>query len=196
MLFVFEGVDSVGKTTIAKEIAKMLRKKFRVEYYSFPGNEPRTLGDLVYKLHHSSSIKLKSIEPTSLQLLHIAAHIDVIQRNIKNDYKKNRIIILDRFWFSTIAYGMEQGINTNILNLMIKLENIFWENVKPSTIFLIQSKKPFNIPKNIKWARINKNYDDIYNKFKRKFKIIKVTNENLSSSIEIIYNEICKKINT
>lgn len=53
-LFVFEGVDEVGKSTIVKELELKLND-FGLPYtsYSFPGKSEGTLGALVYDLHHN-----------------------------------------------------------------------------------------------------------------------------------------------
>jgi hypothetical protein len=46
---------------------------------AFLGNEPRTLGSLVYDIHHNQAKYFDvSLSETSLQMLHIAFLIDLI----------------------------------------------------------------------------------------------------------------------
>ncbi len=80
-LIVFEGPDGVGKTTLAKALVKeLIRRGTRCDYFSFPGRDPGTLGRLVYEVHHDpGKFGIHHIDPTSLQVLHIAAHLDAIR---------------------------------------------------------------------------------------------------------------------
>src|SRR5690554_2300912 len=83
-LFVFEGVDQVGKSTIIKEVEMQLNDLgLSCSSYSFPGKTEGTLGALVYDLHHNEDKYLSGpLDPSSLQMLHVAAHIDTINNKI------------------------------------------------------------------------------------------------------------------
>jgi dTMP kinase len=83
-LFVFEGPDNVGKTTLSQALANYLNNhNIESDYIAFPGKEGGGLGKYVYDLHHDLQTSgIESITPTSLQVLHIAAHIDLIQSRI------------------------------------------------------------------------------------------------------------------
>lgn len=146
-LFVFEGIDGVGKSTLAKGVAEQLQKnKMNVLLLSFPGHDPKTLGNLVYKLHHNpSAYNIDNISPASLQVMHIAAHIDCIEKNILPALAKGVTVILDRYWWSTVAYGVLSGVKRQVLNSMIEFEKLAWKDVKPSNLFLITRDKPFRI---------------------------------------------------
>lgn len=138
-LFVFEGADGAGKSTLSKNFANYLQATgIDCEHLAFPGNEVGTLGHHVYKLHHDPArFGVDSLTPTSLQILHIAAHIDAIERHILPTLKQGRSIVLDRFWWSTWAYGKASGVNIQSLELMINIELLHWNQVKPEMIFLI-----------------------------------------------------------
>ena len=80
-LIVLEGVDDVGKTTIAHELVKFLHNKNEdAIYMSFPGKEDG-LGKIVYDIHHGTT-KMNAL---SKQMLHVASHIDVIYSKIKSE---------------------------------------------------------------------------------------------------------------
>ncbi len=137
-LVVFEGPDGSGKSALAARLRDHLKsKELDCDHLSFPGQEPGTLGNLVYKVHHEpEAFGICSIEPTSLQLLHIAAHIDAIERFILPALNQGRWIVLDRFWWSTWVYGVTSGANSRTLKKMIDLELEHWSGVRPACVFL------------------------------------------------------------
>ena len=85
-VYIFEGIDNVGKTTIIQALKQKIQETtdYKCVNVAFPGNEPRTLGNLVYRIHHQQEQYFDvPINETSLQILHIAAHIDLIHRQLK-----------------------------------------------------------------------------------------------------------------
>src|SRR5262245_56005624 len=83
-LIVFEGPDSVGKSTLAREVAAVLGGRGTpCDLLAFPGREPGTLGHHVHQLHHDPRrFGVAGIPPASLQLLHVAAHVDAVANRI------------------------------------------------------------------------------------------------------------------
>ena len=102
-LFVLEGPDGVGKSTLAHTLTEYLNAKgIPCDYFAFPGREAGTLGRHIYDFHHNPiQFGVKLVNPASVQVLHIAAHLDTIERNILPTLEKGRSIVLDRFWWST-----------------------------------------------------------------------------------------------
>lgn len=141
-LFVFEGPDESGKTTLSLALVEHLRSKgIESDYFAFPGREVGTLGKLVHDLHHTPhAAGVESLTPTSLQLLHIAAHVDAIESRILPALKEGRTVVLDRFWWSTWVYGKISGAKDNVLKAMIRAERIAWRKVHPNTVFLLSRK--------------------------------------------------------
>lgn len=142
-LFVFEGLDGVGKSTLSAAFASSLASfGHPCISLSFPGREPRSLGAWVYDLHHSYQASLRSLSPTSLQALHVAAHIDAIEGVILPALTAGTSVVLDRYWWSTWAYGRAQGAPVRALNALIRVEALSWRRHKPDCVFLVQRAAP------------------------------------------------------
>lgn len=143
-LFVFEGPDGVGKTRLSRRLSEHLRAHGATcEYLSSPGSEPGTLGKLVYDLHHSPHDKgIASIDPTSLQMLHVAAHIDAIESRIRPSLERGAHVILDRFWWSTLVYGPTLGAEKHSIDRMVEIERWHWQRTEPTCVFLLSRKAP------------------------------------------------------
>ena len=139
-LIVFEGPDGVGKTSLSVALKNhFASKEIPCELLSFPGKEDGTLGKLVYDVHHKmDQFGIKSIDPTSLQLLHVAAHIDCIEKKILPGLRMGKQIILDRYWWSTVVYGRLSNCNQNSIQRMIEAERTHWGATKPHVVFLIR----------------------------------------------------------
>ena len=83
----------------------------------------------------------RSVHPVSLQLLHIAAHVDAIENRILPTLRKGIDIVLDRYWWSTWVYGVISGGNVVSLKAMIELEQLHWGGVLPTIVFLVVRKQ-------------------------------------------------------
>src|SRR5439155_23878348 len=137
---VFEGSDGSGKTTLSKEFWQILKsRKVRARYFAFPGQANKTLGKHVHRVHHDPhSFDIEKIHPASLQIMHIAAHIDSIESEIVPAIRHGEWVVLDRYWWSTWAYGLASGVSRGALRLMIQLELYYWRGFRPTAVFLIE----------------------------------------------------------
>ena len=138
-LIVFEGPDGAGKSTLAQCVVDRLREsRIRSEYAAFPGRQPGTIGQIIYEIHHDPGrFGIEKLSSTSLQALHIAAHLDAIERAILPALSEGTWIILDRFWWSTWVYGCVAGADRNALDAMIAVERIQWTGTQPDVVFLV-----------------------------------------------------------
>lgn len=160
-IYVFEGADGVGKSALARGFARHLRTVgLECEELAFPGREEGTLGRLVYELHHAPMrYRVSGLSSASLQVLHIAAHIDAIERRIKPALEQGRIVILDRFWWSTMVYGAVSGVGESLLRGMRELEQASWGTIRPTGLFLVRRKKPLRDEPMTEWKRIAAEYE-------------------------------------
>ena len=140
MLIVFEGPDGVGKSTLAGKLTDRLRETgVPCEHVAFPGKRPGSLGRLVYELHHDApKFCLDEFSPTSLQMLHIAAHVDAIEGEILPALRAGTWVVLDRFWWSTWVYGAALGVPKRSLEAMIELEQLHWGQFRPDVLFVVK----------------------------------------------------------
>jgi len=192
-LFVFEGSDGVGKSTISEKVAEYLKEKgFDVLLLSFPGKEPNSLGDLVYKVHHRE-FDINTISAASLQALHLAAHIDCIENRIRPAILEQKTIILDRYWWSTVAYGLASGIPQKILDAMVSLEKEVWGHLLPDKLFLITRHKPFRAELDSQlWTKICCAYQGLYEKEKCDYPVNIIEN---TKSLKHMVSDIIRIIN-
>jgi len=155
-IIVFEGIEGSGKSFHIKNVQKHLDKS-KIKYIKLrePGGSKNS--EKIRKLILNKDSKFRNL--TDL-FLYMASRNENFQNIINRNYKR-KIILIDRFIDSTLAYqhyGM--GIDKN---LIIKLNKSILKNTKPSFTFLnIVSMK------NLK-SRINKRPKNRYDKFNHKF---------------------------
>ena len=193
----FEGVEGSGKTTHIKNIERFLIKK-RIKYLKFrePGGSKNS--EKIRKLILSNKSNFTKF--TDL-LLYMASRNENYHNIIKKNYRK-KIILIDRFTDSTIAY---QHFGMGLDKRIIKILNKFILNkIEPDFIFLNIVNKN-NLTNRLR-IRNNKNrYDkfkfNFYNKVqngylklaknKNKYIIIN-SNKSIFENKKIIINKIQK----
>ena len=155
-IIVFEGIEGSGKSYHINKVQNYLKKN-RIKFIKIrePGGSLNS--EKIRKLLLDQNSNFKYL--TDL-FLYMAARNENFHNIINKNYKK-KVILVDRFTDSTIAYqhyGM--GIDKN---LIIKLNRIILKKIKPSFTFL-------NIVnmKNLKF-RVNKRPKNRYDKFNYKF---------------------------
>ena len=195
-IIVFEGIEGSGKTLHVKNVENYLKKK-KIKFVKFrePGGSKNS--EKIRKLILSKNSNFNKL--TDL-LLYLAARNENYEKIIKKNYKK-RIILIDRFIDSTIAYqhyGM--GINKKII---ASFNKIILKNIKPNFTFLnIVSMKNLKIRlrKRLKKNRYDNFNLSFYNKAQKGF--INLSNKKnymiINSDKEIFENKkmIIKKINS
>ena len=112
LIIAFEGVEGSGKSLHLKNISKYLKRK-KIKFLSLREPGGSKTSEKIRKLILSNKSNFN--KKTDL-LLYLAARSENIEKIIKKNYKK-KIILIDRFIDSTLAYqhyGM--GIDKNIIN--------------------------------------------------------------------------------
>ena len=195
-IIVFEGIEGSGKSHHISKVAKYLDKK-KINYLKLrePGGSLNS--EKIRKLMLNNKNKFN--ENTDLLLI-LASRSENIKL-IKKYYKK-KIILIDRFTDSSIAYqhyGL--GVNLKIINL---INNFLLKNIKVNFTFLnIVNKK--NLFLRLKKRKSLNRYDqfniNFYTKVQKGYlKLIKNKNKSyqiVDSNLDIKKNEnlIIDKIN-
>ena len=198
-IIVFEGIEGSGKTTHIKNVSNYLKKK-KVKFISLrePGGNKNS--ELLRKIILN---KKSNFHTFSDLLLYLAARNENINKIIKKNYKK-KVILIDRFIDSTVAYqhyGM--GIDLKIINL---INNYLMKGIKIrytflNTVSIKNLKKRLNKRKNLnKYDRFNrifynqvqKGFISLANK-KSKYLIVN-SNNDINYNKKMIINKIEKII--
>jgi len=192
-LIVFEGVDGIGKSSLSEDLARRLAES-NVAAISlvFPGNDPGTLGHLVYQIHHDpASVGVASMSALALQTLHIAAHLDAIENRIVPALQTGTWVILDRFWWSTWVYGMHQGIDPDYLDAIINAERKRWGAVRPSLLLALDRSEALRTEHDHdSFSHLRVLYKKVAEQEKDQYPIIAIENEDFSRSAEMIWSQI------
>ena len=113
ILIVFEGIDGSGKSTQAKILLERLQEEdFDAVYFREPS-----------KGKWGRKIKKKALHPDSLSPeeeldLFLKDRRENVEKNLKPALKKKRVVILDRYYYSTIAYQGAKGIDEKLIRRM------------------------------------------------------------------------------
>ena len=194
-IIVFEGIEGSGKSHHIKIVSRYLDKN-KVKYLKIrePGGSLNSEKIRKLILNKKSNFNVK----TDL-LLYLAARSENI--NLIKKYYKKRVILIDRFIDSTIAYqhyGM--GVNLKIINF---INNYLLKNIKVDFTFLhLVNKK--NLHLRLKQRKKLNRYDKFNFRFYKKVQdgFIKITKKNkkkyslIDSNLDFELNKeiIIKKI--
>ncbi len=155
-IIVFEGIEGSGKSFHIKNVENHLKKN-KIKYIKLrePGGSINS--EKIRKIILNKNSKFKNL--TDL-FLYMAARNENYHYLLKKNYKK-KVIIIDRFTDSTLAY---QHYGMGISKQLIKsLNKIILKDIKPTFTFLnIVSMKNLKL-------RINKRPKNRYDKFNYKF---------------------------
>lgn len=192
-LYVFEGIDGAGKTTLSQRVRDQLNLVGeRCLLMTFPGQEPGSLGRHVYDLHHNPRhFNVRAINPTSLQLLHIAAHIDEIEGRMLPAIDAGATVILDRYWWSTWVYGVVYGANPKALEFMIRAELAHWGRIRPTALFVLQRSLQSTEQLRVEDTKLTTEYSKLVRHERKNYPIFVVDNK---GSIEETAAQVLKRI--
>ena len=175
-LIIFEGIECSGKSTQLNNVIIFLKKnKKKFLYLREPGGNKNS--EKLRKLILNNKSNFNKFTDF---LLYMASRSENMEKIIKKYYKK-RIILIDRFIYSTLAYQHYGfGINKNLIDT---LNNYILDNVKPDHIFFhtVSNK---SLKKRLQKRRIKNKYDKFnfkfYNKVQNGFKKIFKNNKNVT----------------
>lgn len=191
-LIVFEGIEGSGKTLHSNNLAKFLRKK-KIPFIKFrePGGTKNS-----EKLRRVILNKKNKFNKNTDLLLYLAARSENYHKLLAKNFGK-KIIIIDRFIDSTIAY---QHYGMGISLKLIKIINKFViGNIKADMTFL-HIVKLSEMKKRLMNRKVINRYDKFKNKFYNRVQngFIKISKTNkkkyflINSENDVLHNK--KKI--
>ena len=196
-IIVFEGIEGSGKTFHLNNIARYLKKK-RISFIKIrePGGNYNS-----EKIRKLILNKNSNFNPTTDLLLYLAARNENINIIIKKYFKK-KVILIDRFVDSTIAY-QHYGMGVN-LNLIKNINKVILKGIKVDFTFLHYVSNKNMKKRLLKRKNLNR-YDRFNMKFYQKVQsgYFKISKQNktkyflVNSNLSIVENKknIIKKIN-
>ena len=103
-LFVIEGVDGAGKSTQIKLLKDYLSSRGnKCEYLHFPRTEAPWFGELIARFLRGEFGSLNEVNPYLVAMLYAGDRKDAADL-LSNWLKDGRIVLLDRYSYSNIAY--------------------------------------------------------------------------------------------
>ena len=178
-LVVVEGPDGVGKTTVCRSLSDALRARgHNVLQLSFPGKQPGTVGELVYRVHHDDGpVRVRDISGLAKQALHVAAHIDAIDRQITPALEQGKTVVLDRFWWSAWVYGLVGGCNRHKLRALVEAERTAWGSIRPALAVLLRRDSPVDREVSLhEWQHLALEYDRLAERERRMYAVSTLDN--------------------
>ena len=198
-IIVFEGIEGSGKSFHINNVANFLEKK-KINFIKIrePGGNPNS--EKIRKLILNNKSTFNKSTDLLLYLASRSENIELIKKNFKK-----KIILIDRFTDSTIAYqhyGM--GIDLRFINL---INQFLLKNIKPDFTFvnLVNKKNMYiRLSKRKNLNRYDKFRDKFYEKVQKGFsKIVKKnptkymvvdSNRDIHSNKKLILTKINKLI--
>ena len=187
-IIVFEGVEGSGKSHHISVVSKYLKKK-KINFIKIrePGGNPNS--EKIRKLILDKRSKFNKNTDLLLYLASRSENIEIIKKN----YKK-KVILLDRFLDSTIAY-QHYGMGVNI-NLIKKINKYLLNDIKVNFTFLNLVNKNNLLLRLNKRKSLNR-YDKFDINFYKKVQngFLKIANTNkkkykiINSNLDISFNE-------
>ena len=187
-IIVFEGIEGSGKSHHILNVSKFFKKN-KINFIKIrePGGNPNS-----EKIRKLILDKKSNFNKNTDLLLYLAARSENIK--ILRKYYKKKIILIDRFIDSTIAYQHYGfGVNLQLINLInkhllkdFKIDYTFLNTVnKTNMIKRLKLRKSLNRYDKLNskfYERVQKGFLKLVNKNKKKYKII-------NSNLDIKYNQ-------
>lgn len=113
VLIVIEGIDGAGKSTQAKGLVRRLRARgFAASYFREPSR-----GRWGREMKRQAKVA-GSLTPEQELDLFLKDRRDNVERNLAPALRRGEVVVLDRYYFSTIAYQGAKGLDPGKIRRM------------------------------------------------------------------------------
>ncbi|MFQ6050451.1 MAG: dTMP kinase [Candidatus Hydrothermarchaeota archaeon] len=171
MFIVFEGIDGCGKATQAALLEKWLREEKGLSTFLTKEPTEGKIGKII-----KEDLKIGDLDPVSLSLLFAAdrfEHTKIIKKNLE----EGKIVISERYVYSSMAYQSASGVNINwietINNFVVVPEIIILLDIPAETgLKRIESRKKLECFEKIDFLeKVRKIYLEMLKKYRNMIKI-------------------------
>lgn len=138
-LIAIEGIDGSGKTTQAKELKKILKKNGNGVFFT----KNPTDGEIGQFIRQILAGK-KHFSPVSFQYLFVADRA-YQQTELADKLKKGHMVITDRYFWSSVAYGAEdrgidfsKGKSADVLLSAFGILSTYYQFMVPDVTFYLK----------------------------------------------------------
>jgi dTMP kinase len=125
MFIVFEGVDGCGKSTHAKLLAEWLKEAGKSVLLTAEPTQGK-IGHVIRQILSGA----QEVDPRTLALLFTADRCEHV-KEIRAAQEEGKIVISDRYYYSTVAYQSAQGLGREWLLEINKFD------LKPDLVLLL-----------------------------------------------------------
>ncbi len=164
ILVCLEGVDGSGKSTQIPLISKRLNEEgIKTSVYSYPTHD-QFYGKIIREQFLAGKIELTPLDEVCLFLLDMAAD----KTRLEHDLAEGKVVFLDRYCFSTIAYQSSRGFDHEKIKMIAR---DVMELPRPTLVFYfdISPKEASKRKKKQKQLSADRNERDIA--FQEKIKV-------------------------
>ena len=160
LLIVFEGIDGTGKKTECALLGKYLAsRRFQVSHFSYPD----------YASDYGRRIKayLHTGKKMSGQELFLNYLVDMVKdkEKVNQDLKKGKIVLIDRYYFSTIAYQIAGSFKYEEAKLIEEVAGL----PKPDLVLF------FDLPVSVAMSRKRKQMQGRVDKHEKDYNLLQNT---------------------
>lgn len=168
----FEGIDGCGKSTAARGVSEKLQALGYPCVVTREHQHDRETGRRIADILED---KRPMVEPFELQKLFVIDRLDHVKNVIEPTLAKGKIVLTDRYWFSTLAYGMLSGALERYIQLhyeimgehFLKPDRTYYLDISPELAMerIKKSRSTTNYFEKIeKLGRIRNNYLELIKK--------------------------------
>jgi len=119
-LFVIEGVDGAGKSTQIKFLREYFSSRgYNCEYLHFPRTDAPYFGELIARFLRGEFGSLNDVDPYLVAMLYAGDRKDA-SVILSNWLKEGKIVLLDRYTYSNIAYQCAKLDSVNEQDKLMK----------------------------------------------------------------------------